>query len=265
MNGAGSIVQLGASDYALRILETILERFDVRVLALVDSDIDDRRAEIAARFSGRVSADRILDVSALKDPAFIGRLDRERPDLVVSAHFGHILDDAFIAVPRHGVVNVHSALLPHNRGNWPEVWSIVRGTPAGMTLHFIDRGIDTGDIVAQREVEVAADDTCETLAAKIEVVGLDLVRENFADLVSGKAKRKPQGSKLPLNLSRHLHDIEQIDLDRTYTGRELLDRLRALTIPRLLPGAFFIDPKTGERVHVRVEFSRSNGARPDEH
>ena len=252
-----SFVWLGASDYALRLLQAVLsQRPNDRLDYLVDVGADRRREAIAKRLLGHISPQRILDTAVLKEPSFLARLAEARPDVAISAHFGEILADDFLAIPRHGVVNVHSAHLPHNRGHWPEIWSIIRGTPAGMTLHYIGKGIDTGDIVAQREVPVALEDTCESLASKIEVVGIELLTNAWDDIVDGRVVRTPQSQKLSLNLARHLHDIAEINLDATYTGAELLNRLRALTIPRLLEGAFFVDPSNGDRIHVQVKMTR---------
>ncbi|HMV29892.1 MAG TPA: formyltransferase family protein [Anaerolineales bacterium] len=251
-----SFMWLGASDYALRLLETILVAHNDRLVYLIDAGADRYRHEIAQRFEGRLSSECILDASMLKDRAFLAKLMNAPPHVAISAHFREILADDFLKIPVHGVVNVHSAFLPYNRGHWPEVWSILRGTPAGITLHYIDNGIDTGDFVVQREVPVALEDTCDSLAKKIEDVGIELMTDCWHKIIDGTIERIPQTQKLSLNLMCHLEDVSEIKLNATYTGAELLNRLRALTIPRLLKGAFFIDPQTGERIHVRVEMSR---------
>jgi methionyl-tRNA formyltransferase len=186
----------------------------------------------------------------------VAALRARGPDFALSAHFCEILPAEIFRLPRHGVANLHSAFLPYNRGHWPEVWSIVRGTPAGMTLHYISEGIDTGDIIDQVRVAIAAEDTCDSLARKIEIAGIELVLRNWEALVHGRATRSPQRERFPINLHAHLDRISEIHLDRMYTGRELLDVLRALTIPRLLEGAFFIDPQTGDRIRVQVSLTR---------
>ncbi len=252
-----SFVYLGTSDYALRILREILAAKTSRLRYLIDSGLDDsRKHAVAAALSYEVDIAAIRDSSALRDPTFLAELQRDPPDFALSAHFSEILSEDFFAIPRHGIANLHSAYLPFNRGHWPELWSIVRGTPAGITLHTIGRGVDTGDIIDQVQVAVLPEDTCESLARRIEVVGLELVLRRWEDLVRGRAATRPQGPRLPINLHRHVEELAEIQLDRTYTGKQLLDLLRATTIPRLLKGAFFVDPDTGDRIRVQVSLAR---------
>ena len=81
-------------------------------------------------------------------------------------------------LPRLGNINLHASLLPKYRGAAPIQWSIARGeTVTGVTTMKIDAGLDTGDILLQQEVEIASDDTAETLAPKLATVGADLLVE----------------------------------------------------------------------------------------
>jgi len=250
-------VYLGASDYALRILRAILGRGDSEPVAVIDAGVHDtRRRAIANALDHAVAAGAIHDTRVLRDPAFLEELRAATPAFALSAHFSEILRDDFLAIPRHGVANLHSAYLPYNRGHWPEVWSIVRGTPAGISLHFIGPGIDTGDIIDQVRVSVRADDTCASLARTLEDEGLALVLRNWPTLISGTATAVPQSARYPINLHKHLGTIAEIHLDRMYSARELIDTLRALTLPQLLKGAFFVDPATGDRIHVQVSLHR---------
>jgi len=99
--------------------------------------------------------DRIFDGSGLEDDASLARVVALAPDVGVSVLFGYILRGRFLSLFPRGVVNLHPALLPYNRGAYPNVWSIVDRTPAGATLHYVDPGVDTGDIVTQVTVPVS--------------------------------------------------------------------------------------------------------------
>lgn len=252
-----TFIYLGTSEYALRVLRKILAKFESRLLCIIDQNIDAKcREAIANSIGGRVKPDSIFDSSMLHNPDFLEYLKREQPSLAISVHFSEILREEFTCIPKHGVVNLHSAYLPYNRGHWPEVWSIIRNTPAGITLHYIDQGIDTGDIIDQELTAVSFEDTCESLAAKAEIAGINLVLKNWQSIICGSAVAKEQAQKFPLNLHRHLDLISEIKLDQLYTGKDLINILRSLTIPRLLKGAFFIDPDTGDRIWVQVSLER---------
>jgi len=79
-------------------------------------------------------------------------VDEYGPDLIVSYGYKHIIKEDILEPYRNKIINLHISLLPWNRGYHPNFWSFVDGTPKGVTIHLIDEGIDTGDILVQREV-----------------------------------------------------------------------------------------------------------------
>src|ERR1700694_5912727 len=89
---------------------------------------------------------RIIDGSRLNDAETSEIIRELKPRIGVSANFGYILKSPMLDLLPLGCINLHTALLPYNRGAHPNVWSIAEGTPAGVTLHYIDEGVDTGDI-----------------------------------------------------------------------------------------------------------------------
>ena len=206
------------------------------------------RDEIVAAFG--LPADRVFDGSSFQDSGPRARLASLEPDLGLSVLFDYLLSPETLAMFPQGCLNLHPALLPHNRGQYPNVWSIVEGTPAGVTLHYINAGIDTGDIVAQREIPMAATDTGETLYRKLERAGCDLFCDNWPRIVSGKVTRLPQrGDAGTFHRRRDVDAIDCIDLDRLYTARDLINILRARTFPPYR-GAYFKDG--GKKVYLRL-------------
>ena len=194
----------------------------------------------------------IIDASTLEEPATMAAVRALRPDIGVSVLFGYILRAPLLALLPRGCVNLHSGYLPYNRGAYPNVWSLVEGTPSGVTLHYIDEGIDTGDIIAQREVPAEPWDTAETLYARLEAEGLALFRESWPAIVLGAAPRTPQPLAGTSHRLRDVQRIDEIDLDRQYTGRELLDVLRARSFPPY-PGAYF--RANGQRIHLELRLT----------
>jgi hypothetical protein len=115
-----------------------------------------------------------------------------RASFAVSHGYRLILRPAVIEQLPGRLINLHIALLPHNRGADPTLWSVLESTPAGVTIHHIDAGVDTGDIIAQREVAFAADDTLTTAYAKLQDAMAELFREQWPAIRSGEAARRPQ-------------------------------------------------------------------------
>jgi methionyl-tRNA formyltransferase len=255
------IVYLANNRVGLAALE-LLRRDGTEIAGLVvhPADRQKHRAEIIA--AAGVPADRIFDGSTLRDPAVLARITALDADLALSVFFGYLLRPDFLAAFRGNVLNLHPALLPYNRGAHPNVWSIIDGTPAGATLHYVDPGIDTGDIVAQAEVPVAATDTAATLYAKLEAASLDLLAATWPAIRAGTAPRTPQLATTGTSHKvRDLAALDRIDLDRPTTARELINLLRARSFPPH-PGAY-ID-LDGQRIYLRLELTAADDDNDDD-
>jgi methionyl-tRNA formyltransferase len=126
----------------------------------------------------------IFDGATLRTPSTLGAIRALNADLGLSVFFGYILKPAFLGIFPQGVLNLHPSYLPYNKGAHPNVWSIVEGTPAGVTLHFIDEGVDTGDLVARLLVPVESVDTAATLYRKLEIASVDLFATQWPQMVA---------------------------------------------------------------------------------
>lgn len=199
----------------------------------------------------QVSPDHIFDGSQLHQPKVFELIKALQPDIGLSVLFDYILRPEFLDLFPAGVVNLHPSYLPYNRGQYPNVWSIVERTPAGVTLHYIDAGVDTGDIIAQRQVPVEPVDTGETLYRKLEQVCVELFKETWPLIRSGEASRISQGQlEGTYHRTRDVEQIDHIELDRAYRAGDLIDVIRARTF-HPFPGAYFVH--RGRKVYLRLE------------
>jgi methionyl-tRNA formyltransferase len=108
--------------------------------------------------------------------AFRAQLQTLQPEAIVVVGYGRIIPQWMIDLPPLGNINLHSSVLPKYRGAAPIQWAVACGdTVTGVTTMRIDAGLDTGDILLQREVPIAADDTAETLSPKLAAVGAELM------------------------------------------------------------------------------------------
>jgi len=193
----------------------------------------------------------VFDGSELHKPEVTKAIRDLAPDIALSVLFHYILKPEFLAVFPQGIVNLHPAYLPYNRGQYPNVWSIIEGTPAGVTLHYIDVKIDTGDIIAQREVPVEPVDTGEILYRKLEQASVELFQETWPLIKEGKATRMPQsGEAGTYHLTKDVESVDKIDLDRIYIARDLINILRARTFPPY-KGAYFTS--NGRKVYLSLQ------------
>ena len=115
------------------------------------------------------------------------------PDLCVTAAFGQILSQEILDIPALGTINVHASLLPRHRGSAPIAWGILQGDKeAGVTTMFTDRGIDTGDMLLKRAVEIQPCETCGELTERISHVGAETLIDTLKQLEAGTLVRIPQ-------------------------------------------------------------------------
>lgn len=114
------------------------------------------------------------------------------PDIGVSIMYPHIIPASTIALFPKGIINMHPALLPYCRGKYPALWAIIEHKPAGVTLHYIDEGVDTGDIIAQECVCYWDETTCKDLYERCVRNGYWIFGETWKSIVDGTCKRVPQ-------------------------------------------------------------------------
>lgn len=113
-------------------------------------------------------------------------------DLAISFGYRHLIRDAALEAWRDRLINLHVSLLPWNRGADPNFWAAHDGTPGGVSIHYIDEGIDTGDLIAQREVPFEAGDTLATSYARLQAQMLDLFAQTWPAIRAGTAPRHRQ-------------------------------------------------------------------------
>lgn len=197
----------------------------------------------------KIRADGVEDLRAL------------RPDLCVTAAFGQILSQEILDIPRIGTVNVHSSLLPKYRGSAPVNWAVMEGeTVTGVTTMMTDKGLDTGDILLQRKIDILPGETAEELTARMAPIGAQLLIETIKRLEAGDCPRTPQNeaeaSYFPM-LKKEMGEI-----DWRMSAQKIVCHVRGLTP---WPGSVFT---WGDQEQIKVwkaeeaETQEKNAARP---
>jgi methionyl-tRNA formyltransferase len=126
------------------------------------------------------------------EPLDLGALDALDPALLVSHGYRRIIRAPVLERFPGRVINLHISLLPYNRGTDPNLWSALEGTPAGVTIHFVDEGVDTGDVIAQREVALSDDETLASSYTRLQEEMAALLREQWPAIRAGTCARVPQ-------------------------------------------------------------------------
>ena len=127
---------------------------------------------------------------------FRAQLEALAPDCIAVVGYGRIIPRWMLDLPRHGNINLHASLLPRYRGAAPIQWAIANGeSVTGNTTMRIDEGLDTGDILLQREMAIAPEDTSVMLAPRLAAMGAGLLVETIAALAEGRVRPTPQANE----------------------------------------------------------------------
>jgi methionyl-tRNA formyltransferase len=127
----------------------------------------------------------------LKKENFGALLDAENPDIIIVTAYGKILPEYVLKYPKYGCINVHASLLPKYRGAAPMQYAVARGEKiSGVTTMLMDKGLDTGDILLKREVEVTSDDTGGSLHDKLMAVSGGLLIETLKNIENIKPEKQ---------------------------------------------------------------------------
>lgn len=178
-----------------------------------------------------------------------------QPEILVSSGFEHRVPPEILEIPPEGAVNLHPAYLPYNRGRNANVWSIVEGTPAGVTLHYMNEEFDEGPIIARRRVETTFEDTGRSLHSRIKEVAVDLFVEEWPVIEAGNVETTPQPESGTYHRSEEFEELCELDPEATVQVKPFLDRLRALTYPPYDNACIQVDDTT---YHVNVDIYRAD-------
>jgi methionyl-tRNA formyltransferase len=124
---------------------------------------------------------------------FINTLKEINPDLIVVVAYGKILPQEILDIPKYGSINVHGSLLPKYRGAAPIQWAVINGEKVtGVTTMYMGAGMDTGDMILKKEVEIGDDETTGELWDRLSKVGAELLVETVKEIENGTAPREKQ-------------------------------------------------------------------------
>ena len=162
-----------------------------------------------------------------RDEEFIEELKNLNPDVIVVVAYGQILPESILNIPKYGCINVHGSLLPKYRGAAPIQWAVLDGEEkTGITTMYMEKGLDTGDMIDKAEVVLDKKETAGSLHDKLMVLGADLLLETLKKLEDGTAVREKQNDEESCYAKMLSKDMGQIDF--TKSAREIECLIRGL-------------------------------------
>ena len=244
----------GDRELAARVLRFLIESgCPPEFLLLPEPKVASHDVELTGLFRA-AGGEIIFRGREMFNEAALRSLRQSDLDYIFLVHLQWKIPPALLRVPRHGVLNLHPAYLPYNRGWHTPTWAILDGTPFGATLHFMSEEIDQGDVVHQKPLAIKPSDTADSLYRRALDLEFEVFCEAWPALAGHTYTRTPQpcagGSA---HRKRELSGWRRLELDEPTTARQLITRLRGLTTNRMDEACYFEDKGTRYRVQVRIE------------
>lgn len=224
------IVFMGTPDFSVPVLKGLIENNNYEVVGVV-SQPDKKVGRKQILTPSKISQVALDNNITLLRPEKLRKSYEEvlalNPDMIVTCAYGQIVPKEILDFPKYGCINVHASLLPKYRGGAPIHRSIMNGErETGITIMYMNEGLDTGDIITQEVVPIELDDTTETMHDKLSIVGRNLLLKTIPDIIEGKINRIKQNDEESTYASNISREDEYIDFNEE--TKKIYDKVRGL-------------------------------------
>lgn len=246
------IVFAGDRDIAVDVLSYLTEQnVDISALMLPPADESSHDTELLS-LCDHLEQNYIIRGKQFREGEGVELLKDINPDYILAVHFQYIIPKIVLDIPQHGVVNLHPAYLPYNRGWHTPSWAIWEQTPYGATIHFMEEDVDAGDIIARKKIGTNPDDTADSLYNRAKKAELKLFKQAWDQLASFDYNRQSQSEEQATSHRKaDLDNIREIKLSEEVKAETLIRKLRALTTNDIEEAAYF--EKNNERYFVQID------------
>lgn len=231
------VIFMGTPDFCVPILKALSEKCNViAVVTQPDKEVGRKKEIIYSPIKKTAINLGIKVLQPIKIKEEYKEIVNLDPDIIITCAYGQIVPEVILNKPKYGCINVHASLLPKLRGGAPIHKAIIYGYDVtGITIMYMDKGMDTGDMISKKEVKIEDNDTAETLHDKLQKISVTLLLETLPKIISGTNKREKQDDNratYAYNISRQ---EEHVDFNRT--SREVFNQIRGLNS---WPGAYAV-------------------------
>lgn len=223
------VVYMGTPDFAVDTLEAIVQAGHEVALVVTQPDKAKGRGKKMQYTPVKEKAlEHNLPVAQpekVREESFIEELERIAPDVIVVVAFGQILPERILNIPKFGCINVHASLLPAYRGAAPIQWAVIDGlAESGVTTMYMEKGLDTGDIIEQSHLTLAEDETGGSLFERLAKEGANVLLSTLEKLEAGTATRTKQDDSKSSYAKMLTKDMGNLDFSKDAVVLERLIR-----------------------------------------
>lgn len=222
------IVFMGTPSFSVPILEALIKEYEVALVVTQPDKEVGRKKELTMSPVKECALKHNIPVfqpeNIRKD---YNPIIEANPDLIVTAAFGQIIGTKVLNYPKYRSINVHASLLPKYRGGAPIHYSVINGDKeTGVTIMYMEKAMDAGDILSQKAIPILEEDTTGSMFEKLSIVGRDLLMETIPSLINGEItpiKQNPEEVTFAYNITK-----EEECLDLNKDARSLFNQIRGL-------------------------------------
>ncbi len=223
-----NVIFMGTPDFAVPVLEALIEKTNViMVVTQPDKEVG-RHHELSYSPIKKVALEHNIEVyQPVKIRKEFEPVVNKKADIIITCAYGQIIPEVILNSPRLGCINVHASLLPRLRGGAPLHHALIDGEEkTGITVMYMDKGMDTGDIISTKEYVIKDTDTVGDLHDALSLMGRDLLMETLPSIIDGTNKRIPQNNDEATYAYNITREEEHVDFNRP--AQEVYNQIRGL-------------------------------------
>lgn len=231
------VVFMGTPSFAVPILDSLIKEYNVVMVVCQPDREKDRKGNVIYPPCKTLALENNIEVfQPQKISEEYQKVLDKSPDIIITAAYGQIIPSTILDYPKYGCINVHGSLLPRLRGGAPIHHAIINGDKeAGVTIMYMDKKMDAGDMISKRSVEIKEDTILDDLYNEISLLGRDLLIETLPNILNGTSERIKQNEDevtFGFNITK---EEEKIDFNNS--SHDIHNRIRGLSS---VPGAYAI-------------------------
>lgn len=221
------VVFMGTPDFSVPVLEKLIENTNV-VLVVTKKDSFVGRKKVLTESPVALCAHEhnieVFKPNKLKDD--YEYILNKKPDIIITCAYGNIVPKVVLDYPEYGCINVHASLLPKYRGASPIISCLLNGEKeTGVTLMYMDEGIDTGNMIMSRSIKIEEDDNSLSLSNKLSELGANLLIDTLPKIFEGENFDIPQDNEEATYYGLIKREDEHIDFSDTI--KNIKNKVRA--------------------------------------
>lgn len=235
------VIFMGTPSFSVPVLQKLIEETHVILVVSQPDREKDRKGNTLPTPTKKIAIDNNIEIyQPQKIKESFEKIISLKPDIIITCAYGQIIPEEILNCPKYGCINVHGSLLPKLRGGAPIHHAIMNGDKkTGITIMYMDKRMDSGDIISQEEINILNEDTLDTLYEKMSNLGANLLVKTLPSILAGTNQRIKQNEKevtFGYNITK-----EEEKIDFKNSSREIYNQIRGLSS---IPGAYcFLDDK----------------------